>query len=100
MAANNAAFSLGLAQKAGKAVSGDFAVREALKGGKVKLLVIAADAAENTKKDLLYIAESAGVPVIEALSRVEIGVAIGKAPRASVAITDANFVKMLTKNLK
>ena len=98
MAGSNLAFALGLAQKAGKAVSGDFAVREALKGGKVKLLLIAADAAEGSKKYLYYLAEAAAVPVMEILSRSEIGAAIGKAQRASVAITDANFVKMFKKN--
>ena len=46
-------FSLGLAQKAGKTASGDFAVRSAIKNGKVKLLLLAADAAENSKKDLV-----------------------------------------------
>ena len=37
-------FALGLAQKAGKIASGDFAVKSALKSGKVKLLIIASDA--------------------------------------------------------
>ena len=50
-------FSLGLAQKAGKTASGDFAVRSAIKNGKVKLLLLAADAAENSKKDLVYMCQ-------------------------------------------
>ena len=37
-------FALGLAQKAGKLASGDFAVKSALKGRKVKLLLLAHDA--------------------------------------------------------
>lgn len=52
MANNNVAFALGLAQKAGKVASGDFAVRSALKSGKAKLLIVAADAAPNSKKDM------------------------------------------------
>ncbi len=52
MASNNIAFALGLAQKAGKVASGDFAVRSALKSGKAKLLVVATDAAPNSKKDM------------------------------------------------
>ena len=97
MGGSKAAFALGLAQKAGKAVSGDFAVRGTLKSGAVELLVLAQDAAPNTKKEMYYLAEQAGVPVLELLNRAELGYAIGKAQRAAVAITDKNFAGMLTK---
>ena len=52
MANNKQAFALGLAQKAGKIVSGDFAVKSALKSGTVKLLVVAMDTAPNSKNEL------------------------------------------------
>ena len=97
MANNNVAFALGLAQKAGKVASGDFAVRSALKSGKAKLLIVAADAAPNSKKDMDYLAEVAGVEVIELLTRDELGFAIGKAKRTALVITDNNFAKMLKK---
>lgn len=97
MANNNVAFALGLAQKAGKVASGDFAVRSALKSGKAKLLVVATDAAPNSKKDMYYLAEVAGVEVMELLTRNELGFAIGKAQRTALAITDLNFAKMLKK---
>ena len=97
MANNNVAFALGLTQKAGKVASGDFAVRSALKSGKAKLLIVAADAAPNSKKDMYYLAEVAGVEVIELLTRDELGYAIGKAKRTALVITDNNFAKMLKK---
>ena len=97
MANNNVAFALGLAQKAGKVASGDFAVRSALKSGKAKLLVVAEDAAPNSKKDMYYLAEVAGVEVVELLTRDELGYAIGKAKRTAVVITDTNFAKMIDK---
>lgn len=97
MADNKAAFALGMAQKAGKAASGDVAVRGALKSGKARLMVLATDVAPNSKKELLFLAEQAGVPVLELLSRAELGYAIGKAQRAAVAITDSNFANMLLK---
>ena len=97
MANNNVAFALGLAQKAGKVASGDFAVRSALKSGKAKLLIVAADAARNSKKDMYYLAEVAGVEVVELLTRDELGYAIGKAKRTAVVITDTNFAKMINK---
>ena len=97
MAGNNITFALSLAQKAGKLASGDFAARSALKSGKTKLLVLAADAAPNSKKDMYYLAEQAKVPVLEVLSRDELGRAIGKAPRTAVAVIDSNFANMLLK---
>lgn len=95
MANNKQAFALGLAQKAGKIVSGDFAVKSALKSGTVKLLVLAEDTAPNSKKELCYLAEQAGVPVVELLTRWELGGALGKGQRAAAAITDSNFASML-----
>ncbi len=96
--ADNVSFALGLAQKAGKAASGDYAVRSALKGGKARLLLVASDAAPNSKKDMYYLAEMAGVPVLETLTRDQLGYAIGKAKRTAVAILDGNFAAMLMKN--
>ncbi len=95
--ANKLSFAIGMAQKAGKAVSGDFSVRSILKSGKAKLLVIAADAAPNSKKDMYYLADAAKVPVLETATRQELGAAIGKAPRTAIAITDSNFAKMLQR---
>lgn len=95
MANNKIAFALGLAQKAGQAASGDYAVRSALKSGKAKLLLVATDAAPNSKKDMYYLAELAGVQVLEVLTRDELGWAVGKAKRTAIAITDNNFANML-----
>lgn len=94
---NNVAFALGMAQKAGKIASGDLSVRSTLKAGKAKLLIVATDAAPNSKKDMYFLAELANVPVIEVLTRDELGYVIGKAKRTAVAITDSNFANMLLK---
>ncbi|MEG0797577.1 MAG: ribosomal L7Ae/L30e/S12e/Gadd45 family protein [Acidaminococcaceae bacterium] len=90
-------FALGLAQKAGKLASGDFAVKSALKGAKAKLLIVAADAAVNSKKDMYYLADISKVKVIECLTREQLGTAIGKAQRTAVAVTDNNFANMILK---
>ena len=94
---SNALFALGLAQKAGKLASGDYAVKSAIKTGKTRLLLVAADAAENSKKDLYILAELYGVMLVETLSRDQLGQAIGKARRTAVAILDDNFAKMVRK---
>ena len=41
---------IGLAQKAGKIVRGEFATEKAVKTGKAALVIVAGDASENTKK--------------------------------------------------
>ena len=93
----NLIFALGLAQKAGKTASGDFAVRGAIKKGKVKLLLLATDAAVNSKIELVYMCQDHHVKLIEVLDRQRLGLAIGKAQRTAVAIIDNNFVKMIMK---
>lgn len=95
MVNNKHAFALSLAQKAGKVVSGDVAVKNALKAGKVKLLVVACDTSPNSKKELHYLAEQEEVPVVELLTRWELGSAMGKGQRAAAAIIDSNFASML-----
>lgn len=97
MAPTNVGFALGLAQRAGKLASGDFAVKAALKSGKAKLMVLAADAAPNSKKEMYYLAEQANIPVLEALTREELGHVIGKVQRTAVVILDNNFAKMLQR---
>lgn len=88
-------FALGLAQKAGQAVSGDFAVQEALRKGKVKLLVIAKDASDNSRKRLINFCGEHGITRVDALDRMRLGWALGKGPRTAVAIMDNNFVRMI-----
>ena len=41
---------LGLAAKAGRVVSGEFATEKAVKAGKARLVLVAGDASDNSKK--------------------------------------------------
>ena len=99
MRSNEAAFALGLAQKAGKVASGYLAVTTALKKGKACLMLLANDAAASSRKELVAMAESMSVPVVEPMTRAELGQAIGKAERAAVIITDQGFAKMIQSKL-
>ena len=89
--------ALGLAQKAGKISSGDQGVKDALSGGKAKLLIIAADTSPNTVKELKYLADKASVPVITCMKRTGLGLCIGKAPRAAIAVLDQGFAGLIMK---
>ena len=93
-------FALSLAQKAGKISSGDMGVEMSLRKNKVKLLIIAQNAAESTKKSLYSLAQNKSVPIYEIFSKDELGMMIGKAPRAALAILDKNFVVMVEKYMK
>lgn len=90
---------LGLAQKAGRLSSGDAGVKDALNKGQVRLLIIASDAAPNTEKELRFLAEKSSVPVVNLMTREELGNCIGKAPRAAVAVTDQGFAGLISKKI-
>lgn len=90
---------LGLAQKAGKLVSGEQAVEIAVRGGKAKLLIMAADCSANTKKSYTNMAAYYNVPLYETLTREDLGACIGKHHRAAIVVTDAGFSQALGKLL-
>lgn len=81
----------GLAQKAGKIVSGDAKVQKAVKTGKVNLLVIAADASPLTTKGYHDMAAFYQVPFITMFTKQELGLSVGKGERAALGITDQGF---------
>lgn len=91
---------LGLAQKARKLVSGELAVEQAVRSGKVKLLLIATDASDNAKKGYHDMAAFYGVECHEVLSKTQLGISIGKPHRVALAITDAGFCKSVRELLE
>jgi len=91
---------LGLAQKAGKIASGEVAVEHAVRAGKAKLVMIAADASDNTKKSYRDLAAYYRVAYHEALSKDELGHATGRPSRAALAVTDAGFGRAIGEALR
>ena len=90
---------IGLAQKAGKVVSGDYGVTKAIKTEKAKLLLVAADSSENTLKRFKAISTTHGVTIFIVLSKYELGSCIGKYDRAVLAITDNKLANSLLQLL-
>lgn len=86
---------IGLAQRAGKLLSGEGTVESALRRGKVKMLILAEDASANTTKFFMNLAAGAHVPIYVCGTKEELGLAIGKSHRSAVAVTDVNFVRGL-----
>lgn len=90
---------LGFARKSGNLVFGAGTCEINMAKGKVKLLIIAEDTAENTKKKLISKAEREGVPCriygrADELSRIT-----GADGRNVFAVTDSNFAKVIEEQI-
>ncbi|MBS6195236.1 MAG: ribosomal L7Ae/L30e/S12e/Gadd45 family protein [Clostridiales bacterium] len=90
---------IGLSMKAGKIASGEFATEKSVKTGKAYLVITAEEASDNTKKKFRNMCEYYQVPYYEFGQKTELGRAIGKEFRASLAVTDENLAKALMKQL-
>jgi len=83
---------LGLAQRAGKIISGEAMVKEALvRNKKVYFVVMAVDASSRVKEEFKFLTEKKKIALEELGSKDELGAAIGKGARVLLAITDSNF---------
>jgi ribosomal protein L7Ae-like RNA K-turn-binding protein len=89
---------LGLAMRAGKLVTGDEGVLDAVRKGEAKLVIVATDASSNTRKKFHDKCASFHTPILEFGRRDELGSSIGKAERVVVAVTDDGFANMLRKS--
>ena len=85
--------------KAGKLVSGEYPVEKAVKEMKAYLVVIADDASDNTKKHFSDMCQFRNIPIRFFGAKEELGKKIGKAYRASIAITDEGFAKSILKKV-
>ena len=91
---------LGLAKKAGYAKGGEFLAEKAVKGFKAHLVIVAADASDNTKKKFRDMCSFYEVPCYEFGDKDGLGHALGNEMRASVAITDAGMSRKLIELLE
>ena len=74
---------LGLAQRAGKLISGEELVIKAVQSGQARLVFLANDAGSNVTKK-----------TTDKFNALELSMAIGK-PRKTVAVVDAGFSKKM-----
>lgn len=82
---------LGLCMKAKKIVSGDDTTLLEVKKLRTKLVIVASDASKNTKKLFNDKCSYRNIDIFEFGTKVELGNAIGKSPRAVVGILDENM---------
>ena len=96
----NRIFSMiGMAMKAGKIVSGEFATEKAVKTGTTFLVIVSAAASDNTKKMFRNMCSFYKVPMYTYGTKEELGHSMGKEFRASLAVTDEGFAKSIRKRL-
>ena len=86
--------------KAGKAASGEFSTEKSVKSGKAMLVIVPEDASDNTKKMFSNMCGFYGVPELVFGTKQELGDAIGKGQRSSLAINDEGFANAILKMLK
>lgn len=90
---------IGLATKAGLLVSGEFSTEKAVKEGNAKLVILAKDSSDNTKKMFNNMCEYYKTPIIYYGEKVILAKAMGKEVRASLAILDEGFAKKILNEI-
>ena len=91
---------LGLAAKAGRVASGEFQTENAVRKGRAKVVLIAADASENTKKKFQNMCSFYKIPVFIITDKETLGHRIGREMRTSAAITDENLAAAFIKTMR
>ena len=88
---------LGLARRAGKLSFGTESCIQEIEKNKIKLIIIAINAAERTKMNFKNICNNKKIPIFAILNIDEISKAIGQSNKAVVGIKDINFSKEIIK---
>jgi len=86
---------LGLAAKAGQVISGDNSCERAIHAGRAKLVIVAEDAADNTKKKFNNICMHKNVDIVFYGKKELLGKYTGKDVRSVLAITNESFATRL-----
>lgn len=88
---------IGLATKSGNVVSGEFSTEKALKEKKAKLVIIAEDASDNTKKKFTDMCEYRNVKYYFFKDKWTLGHAMGREARAMLALLDKGLAAAIEK---
>ena len=100
MTDKNKVFSLiGLATRARRIVSGEFSTEKSVKSGRSHMVIVSEEASDNTKKMFENSCAYYKVPVYQFGMKEELGHAMGKEMRASLAVLDSGFAKALREKL-
>ncbi len=91
---------LGLAKKAGKLVLGEEEVIDHSLAHKLRLVLIAADAAEGGAQKVARCAQEGNAPCVRLpLTKAQLGAAVGRAACAALGTTDVGFAAAMAAKL-
>ena len=91
---------LGLAAKGRNLRSGEFSTEKAVKAGSAAMVIIGNDASDNTKKKFTNMCAFYNTPIYFYSDKVQLGRAIGREMRTSVAVTDEGMAANIMKRLE
>lgn len=95
MTSNKVYSMFGLAQRAGKLVSGDDICEMTIKTNKCCLVIVSQDASDRTKKKFKDMCSHRNIKLLEYGEKERIGDHIGKESRSVIAIKDENFARKI-----
>lgn len=87
----------GMARRMRKISSGGFITEKSIKNGTAKLVIIAEDASENTKKSIKDLCTFRNVPFIEYSDMFALGKSIGTEARAVISINDTGIADAISE---
>lgn len=91
---------IGLATKARNCASGEFSTEKAVKERKAAMVIVANDSSDNTKKMFTNMCTYYNVPIYFFGEKNDLGHAMGKEFRASLAVFDKGLANAIEKQLK
>lgn len=100
MSSSNILSLIGLCHKAGKLEIGEEPVGGAARSRQARLVLVASDAAENSRRRAQHFAEAGAAPWLGLpFTKAELGRVLGRTSCAMAAITDAGFAAALATKL-
>ena len=88
---------IGIATKAGKVIFGTEAVLEAIEKRKAKLVIIAEDASEKSKDNMIYSSSKKDIPIAVYGLIEDISHSIGRKNKSVICINDKNLGEEIYK---
>ena len=97
---NSILYMVSIAKKAGRLEVGEEPVGAAARARQAKLILVAADAADNSARRAAHFAEQGNVPWLQApFTKGELGSAVGRASCAMLAMTDVGLANSVAAKL-
>ena len=87
---------LGLAKRAGKLSVGAFVCDKMIRSGRARLVILACDASQNTKKSVTDSCKYYNIKMIEISDMSALGHATGGGEKAVVSVNDNNFARAIS----